>query len=111
MPSNELTDHDNPEDASAGAEWWTLRLYIAGRTPRSLKAFANLKRVCEASLRDRYEIEVIDLFDQPSLASTDQILVVPTVVKMMPAPMRRVVGDLSDSNRVLAGLGIERRHT
>lgn len=111
MPSKAGAEHDQPEDASASTERWKLRLYVAGRTPRSVKAFDNLKRVCETSLRGRYEIEVVDLHDQPSLAVTDQVLAVPTVVRMMPAPTRRVIGDLSDRNRVLAGLGVERQHT
>ena len=110
MPSNERANHDHTGNSSGGTERWTLRLYVAGRTPRSLRAFANLKRVCEATLRGRYEIEVVDLLDQPSLAAADQIVGVPTVVKVMPAPVRRVIGDLAATNRVLAGLGIKRRH-
>jgi circadian clock protein KaiB len=111
MPSNAGAEHDQSEDESASTERWRLRLYVAGRTPRSVKAFENLKRMCETSLRGRYEIEVVDLHDQPSLAVTDQVLAVPTVVRTMPPPTRRVIGDLSDRNRVLAGLGVERRHT
>jgi circadian clock protein KaiB len=110
MSPGEPAEQDDSARISAGAETWRLRLYVAGRTPRSLKAFENLKRVCEASLgAGAYEIEVVDLQGQPSLASTEQILAVPTVVKAAPGPVRRVIGDLSDSNRVLAGLGIERR--
>jgi circadian clock protein KaiB len=110
MTSNERAEHDDPAGASAGTELWALRLYVAGRTSKGLKAFANLKRMCEATLRGRYEIEVVDLVDRPELAIADQILALPTVVRMMPMPVRRVIGDLSDTSRVLAGLGIERRH-
>lgn len=110
MASNERADRDDPEDASAGTEFWTLRLYVAGRTSKYLKAFANLQRMCEGMLHGRYEIEVIDLLERPELALADQILALPTVVRLMPMPVRRVVGDLSNGGRVLAGLGIERRH-
>lgn len=110
MASKEWAGHDDPAGASSGSEFWTLRLYVAGRTSKYLKAFANLKRTCEGVLHGRYEIEVIDLLDRPELASADQILALPTVVRMMPLPVRRVMGDLSDTGRLLAGLGIERRH-
>jgi circadian clock protein KaiB len=110
MTSNERADHADPTGASAGTELWALRLYVAGRTTKDLKAFANLTRMCEATLRGRYEIEVVDLLDRPELAIADQILALPTVVRMTPMPVRRVIGDLSDTGRVLAGLGIERRH-
>jgi circadian clock protein KaiB len=111
MASNAGAEHSQAGDGSASTELWRLRLYVAGRTPRSVKAFENLKRVCETSLGGHYAIEVVDLHDHPSLAVTDQVLAVPTVVRMMPPPPRRVIGDLSDKNRVLAGLGVERRHT
>ena len=86
------------------AEMVELRLYIAGQTPRSAAAFANLKKLCEEHLPGRYKIEVIDLLQHPQLAAGDQIVAVPTLVKMLPEPLRRVVGDLSHTERALVGL-------
>ena len=83
-----------------------LRLYIAGQTPRSIAAFANLKRICEEHLAERYRIEVIDLVQNPQLAAGDQILAVPTLVRRLPEPVRRIIGDLSNAERVLVGLDI-----
>jgi circadian clock protein KaiB len=83
-----------------------LRLYVAGQTPRSITAFANLKRICEEHLAGRYHIEVIDLTQNPRLAQGDQILAVPTLVRRLPAPVRKIIGDLSDSDRVLVGLDV-----
>jgi circadian clock protein KaiB len=88
------------------AEVWTLRLYVAGRTPISLAAFANLKRLCDDHLNGRYAIEVIDLVETPILAKDDQILAVPTLVRKLPEPVRKVIGDLSDTERVLVGLDL-----
>jgi len=83
-----------------------LRLYIAGQTPRSVAAFANLKRICEEHLAGRYRIEVIDLVQNPQLAAGDQILAVPTLVRRLPEPVRRIIGDLSNAERVLVGLDV-----
>jgi len=83
-----------------------LRLYIAGQTPRSIKAFANLKRICEEHLKGRYRIEVIDLIQNPQLAAGDQILAVPTLVRLLPEPVRKIIGDLSNTDRVLVGLDV-----
>jgi circadian clock protein KaiB len=83
-----------------------LRLYIAGQTPKSIKAFANLKRICEEHLPGRYRIEVIDLVQNPQLAAGDQILAVPTLVRRLPEPVRKIIGDLSHTDRVLVGLDI-----
>src|SRR5262245_33216528 len=83
-----------------------LRLYIAGQTPRSIAAFANLKRICEQHLAGRYRIEVIDLVQNPQLAAGDQILAVPTLVRRLPEPVRKIIGDLSNADRVLVGLDI-----
>ena len=83
-----------------------LRLYIAGQTPRSIAAFANLKRICEEHLAGRYKIEIIDLIQNPQLASGDQILAVPTLVKRLPEPVRKIIGDLSNTERVLVGLDL-----
>jgi len=85
---------------------WELRLYVAGQTPRSLAAFANLKRICETHLQGRYTIEVVDLLEKPQLAKGDQILAIPTLVRKLPLPMRKIIGDLSDTERVLVGLDL-----
>jgi len=85
-------------------EKWELRLYTAGQTPKSLAAFANLKRICEEHLKDRYTIEVIDLTRNPQLAAGDQIVAIPTLVRKLPEPLRRIVGDLRDTERTLVGL-------
>jgi circadian clock protein KaiB len=87
-----------------GEGMWQLRLYVAGQSPKSLRAFANLKALCEEHLLDRYEIEIIDLIEQPSLARSDDILAIPTLVRRLPAPFRKVIGDLSNTERVLIGL-------
>jgi circadian clock protein KaiB len=83
---------------------WDLRLYVAGQTPRSVAAFANLKRLCEEHLSGRYTIEVIDLIKHPQLAAGDQILAIPTLVRKLPQPIRKIVGDLRDTDRALVGL-------
>jgi circadian clock protein KaiB len=85
---------------------WRLRLYVAGQTPKSLTALANLRRLCESQLAGRYQLEVIDLLEHPHLARQDEILVVPTLVRKLPPPIRKVIGDLSSQERVLAGLGL-----
>ena len=81
-----------------------LRLYVAGMSPKSLEAFANLKSLCESRMTEPYEIEIVDLLEHPSLARSDDIIAVPTVVRELPAPMRKIIGDLSDTERVLLGL-------
>jgi circadian clock protein KaiB len=85
---------------------WELRLYVAGQTPKSMKAFANLKKICEEHLAGQYHIEIIDLLKQPQLASGDQILAIPTLVRKLPAPIRKIIGDLSNTERVLVGLNL-----
>lgn len=87
-------------------ETWQLRLYVAGQTPRSVAAFANLKKICEDHLTGRYEIEVVDLVKHPQLAAGDQILAIPTLVRKLPQPLRKIVGDLRDTERALVGLQI-----
>ncbi len=87
-------------------ENFVLRLYIAGQTPKCMRAFANLKRICEQYLADRYQIEMIDLLKDPALARNDQILAVPTLVRRVPVPVRKIIGDLSNTQRVLAGLDV-----
>ncbi len=91
---------------SADPDVWKLRLYVAGQTPKSLAAFANLKRLSEEHLSGRYTIEVIDLVETPQLARDDQILAIPTLVRKLPAPVRRIIGDLSNTERVLVGLDL-----
>ena len=90
----------------AGAEW-QLRLYVAGQTPKSMAALENLKRLCESHLAGRYEIEVIDLLVNPTLAAGDQILAVPTLVRKFPEPIRKIIGDLSNEGKVLVGLDVQ----
>lgn len=87
-------------------EVFELRLYVAGQTPKSLAALANLKRICDEHLKQKYRIEVIDLVRNPQLAQGDQILAIPTLVRRVPSPLRKIIGDLSNTERVLVGLDI-----
>jgi circadian clock protein KaiB len=89
---------------------YVLRLYVTGMTPRSTAAFASIKSICEKHLHGRYDLEVIDIYQQPSLAKDDQIIAAPTLVKRLPAPQRRLVGNLLQEDRVLAGLGLRHKH-
>jgi circadian clock protein KaiB len=86
------------------AKRWELRLYVAGHTPKSLAAFANLKKICETHLRGKYRIEVIDLLANPELARADQIVALPTLVRKLPPPVKRIIGDLSNQERTLVGM-------
>jgi len=88
------------------AKLWQLRLYVAGQTPKSLTAFSNLKAICENHLKGHYRIEVIDLLEQPQLSKGDQILAIPTLVRKLPQPVRKIIGDLSNTGRVLVGLDL-----
>ena len=88
---------------------WELRLYIAGRTPRAATALDNLQKLCEEHLKGQYEIEVIDLLQKPQLAKGDQIVAVPTLVRKLPEPVRKIIGDLSNAERVLVGLDLRHR--
>src|SRR3990172_447053 len=88
---------------------WELRLYVAGQTPRSLAAFANLKKICEEHLAGQYHIEIIDLLKEPQLAADDQILAIPTLVRKLPQPLRKIIGDLSNTERVLVGLNLREK--
>ncbi len=85
---------------------WILRLYVAGQTPKSLRAFANLKQICETHLAGDYRIEVVDLVENPRLAAGDQIVAIPTLVRQLPPPVRKIIGDLSETERVLVGLDL-----
>jgi circadian clock protein KaiB len=89
------------------AERWELRLYVAGATPKSMLALDNLKRFCEQHLRNKYSLEVIDLLANPQLAAGDQILAIPTLVRKVPVPMRKIIGDLSNEEKVLVGLNLK----
>ena len=98
-----MTAQTGGEDADA-VERFILRLYVAGESPKSLAAFANLRKICETHLAGRYEIEVIDLLERPQLARGDEIIAIPTLVRKLPEPITKVIGDLSDTERVLVGL-------
>ncbi len=91
-------------------KFYDLRLYVAGHTPKSIKAFSNLKNICEEHLKNQYRIEIIDLLEKPQLARGDQILAVPTLVRKLPPPIRKLIGDLSNTERVLVGLDILQRN-
>jgi circadian clock protein KaiB len=101
---------DPEEEESIGVppdnEVWMLRLYVAGQTSRSIAAFANLKKICEEHLAGRYRIEVVDLLEHPRLAKGDQILAIPTLVRRLPPPVKKIIGDLSNTERVLVGLDV-----
>lgn len=92
-----------------GKEKWSLRLYVAGQTPRSVAAFANLRKICEEHLAGQYAIEIVDLLEQPALAAGDQILAIPTLVRKLPEPVRKIIGDLSNTEKVLVGLDLKPR--
>jgi circadian clock protein KaiB len=104
-----MDDNKGQEDGDemqGDPEFWELRLYVAGQTPKSVAAFGNLKRLCEERLAGQYRIEVIDLLEHPQLAKGDQILAIPTLVRKLPEPMRKIIGDLSNRERVLVGLDL-----
>ena len=94
------------ETPETSKDFWELRLYVAGMTPHCALAFANLKKICETHLAGKYRIEVIDLLENPQLSRGDQILALPTLVRRLPQPVRKIIGDLSNTERVLVGLDI-----
>ena len=96
-------------DAKPKIDTWELRLYVAGQTPKSLAAFANLQKICEEHLKGKYHIEVVDLLKNPQLAKGDQILALPTLVRKLPPPIKKIIGDLSNTLRVLVGLDVRPR--
>ena len=102
-----MTNDTQSEMECPDAVQYELRLYVAGQTAKSLAAFANLKRICESHLNGEYRIEVIDLIKTPQLAAGDQILAVPTLVRRLPEPIKKIIGDLSNEERVLVGLDIQ----
>ena len=95
----------NKNDSSE-EEMWRLKLYVAGQTEKSITALSNLKKICETHLKGRYSIEIIDLLKNPGLARDDQILAIPTLVRKLPEPIKKIIGDLKDSEKVLKGLDI-----
>jgi circadian clock protein KaiB len=104
MPNNVMENATAFENMEG--ETWELRLYVAGQTPKSVAALTNLKKYCEEHLKGRYQIEVVDLLLHPQLAEGDQILAIPTLVRKVPEPIRKIIGDLSNEERVLVGLDI-----
>ena len=104
-----MTEPATPGQPEQDGEFWDLCLYVAGQTPKSVAALANLKKFCEEHLEGKYRIEVIDLVQNPKLARTDQILAIPTLVRRLPSPMRKIIGDLSDNERVLVGFNLHPR--
>lgn len=100
-------DPATPGIADVDAERWYLRLYVAGQTPKSLVALMNLKRYCEEKLEGRYEIEVVDLIEHPELAESDQIVALPTLVRRLPPPIKKIIGDLSNRYKILVGLDLK----
>jgi len=100
--------NQNNEPSPITSEQWQLRLYVAGQTPKSVTAFANLKKLCEEHLQGQYRIEIIDLLQYPELAKRDQILAIPTLVRQLPQPIRQIIGDLSNQEKVLLGLDLKK---
>ena len=109
MSNTSCAVHQRPLEGADQTESWNLRLYVAGQTPKSLRALANLKCICEEYLAGKYHIEIIDLLENPQLASTDQILAIPTLIRKLPEPVRKIIGDLSNVERVLVGLDLRPR--
>ena len=103
---NDMQDSEEDDPILPEGHVWELRLYVAGQTSKSVKAFANLKKICEEHLAGQYRIEVIDLPDNPRMAQQDQIVAIPTLVRKLPEPMRKIIGDLANTERVLKGLEI-----
>ncbi|HEX3570615.1 MAG TPA: circadian clock KaiB family protein [Acidobacteriaceae bacterium] len=106
MPPQNEGSHARGENGN-DTQKWRLRLYVAGQSTKSIAAFANLKRICETHLKGMYEIEVIDLLVDPQLAKGDQIIAVPTLVRQLPAPVKKIIGDLAKEDRVLIGLDLK----
>jgi len=101
-----VSGKEEGQNRAESACQYELRLYVAGQTPRSMEAFSNLKKICEEHLKGRYSIEVIDLLENPRLAKGDQILAIPTLVRRLPEPVRKIIGTLADTERVLVGLDL-----
>ena len=108
MSEDRNSDAEKLEEASLKTSeiHYVLRLYIAGITPKSTRAIANIKKICEQELKGRYELDIVDIYQQPELAQTAQIIAAPTLIKELPLPLRKVIGDLSDTERVIVGLNL-----
>ena len=106
MPAKTPTKKNQRAKSEGGVKTWELRLYVAGQTPKSMAAFSNLKKLCEECLQGQYRIEVIDLLENPALAKGDQIFAIPTLVRKLPEPIKKIIGDLSNKERVLVGLNL-----
>jgi circadian clock protein KaiB len=106
MNKSTQTTGEKSEKSRSEQDTWELRLYVAGQTPKSLTAFANLKKLCEEHLEGKYRIEVVDLMKNPQLAKGDQIIAIPTLVRKLPQPLKKIIGDLSNTERVLVGLDL-----
>jgi len=109
MPEDSSAKQSCPQDGETQTEFWDLRLYVAGQTEKSRTAFQNLQRICEEHLPGKYRIEIIDLLERPQLARGDQIVAIPTLVRKLPEPFRKIVGDLSNTERTLVGLQLRPR--
>lgn len=108
-PTKATSAPSEARPVKAGSVRYVLRLYIAGQTPKSVTAITNMKRICEEELKGRYVLDVIDLYQQPQLAQGEQIIAVPTLIKELPAPLRRIIGDMSNTERVLVGLDLRKK--
>jgi circadian clock protein KaiB len=108
-PTNDDTDDELMEGLPADDETYVLRLYVTGMTPRSSQAISTIKSLCEEHLAGRYDLEVIDIYQQPALAKDEQIIATPTLVKKLPAPLRRFIGNLADEERILFGLDLKHK--
>lgn len=104
---NKPTPKKKQAKSAPAAEVWILRLYVAGQTPKSIAAFANLKNICDEHLCGKYRIEIVDLLKNPTLAKGDQIFAIPTLVRQLPPPVKKLIGDLANTQRVLVGLDIK----
>lgn len=109
MKTNPAQPKAKPASSKAASSRYILKLYVAGKSPKSVNAIANLKKICEENLQGRYELEVIDLYQQPQLAQGEQIIALPTLIRKLPPPLRRIIGDMSDTERVLVGLDIREK--
>lgn len=107
-PSEKSTQGMEEASQKQAAERYVLRLYVSGMTPRSARAVENVRRICEEHLAGRYDLEVVDIYQQPTLARGEQIIAAPTLIKKLPLPLRRIIGDLSSTERVLIGLDLRR---
>jgi len=105
-PTSAYATPDDGGEPIPSGEMWRLRLYVAGKTPKSVTAFANLKKICEEHLAGQYQIEIVDLLENPQLAHGDQILAIPTLVRKLPTPIKKIIGDLSNTERTLVGLDL-----